>query len=149
MNITKELLYKLLEKSNKDLIVCIHDIKNPYLLHMIAGNYNWNNGFDVPKSIINNINCDLGTALMIFELSDGYTYLFGDKDEFSSKKWEDFICEIKSKIESDWYTNKLIKYTPELSRAEKFQLKKMYCNINPIFIKGTSGETVEILIIST
>lgn len=149
MNITEELLYELLEKSNKDLVTCISDITNPYLLHMIAGNYNWDNGFEVPKSITDNINCDSGTALMIFELSDGYTYLFGDKDEFSSDEWENFVCELKIKIENNCYNNKLIKYVPELSRADKFKLKKIYHDIIPVFIEGTNGEIVEILPIST
>ncbi|HAG44067.1 MAG TPA: hypothetical protein DCL31_12980 [Clostridium sp.] len=29
-------------------------------------NNNYNNDFDVPHSIVNNENCDLGTTLMIF-----------------------------------------------------------------------------------
>lgn len=50
----------------KETIDKIEDITDSELLHIIAGNYNWDNGFEIPHSIINNENCDLGTALMIF-----------------------------------------------------------------------------------
>ena len=44
-------------------------------MHIIAANYNWDNGFEIPYNIINNKNCDLGTALMIFYDADGYRVL--------------------------------------------------------------------------
>ena len=72
----KAYVYKLLYSEDKDYTVSeIKGITNSELLHIIAGNYNWDNGFEIPYSIINNENCDLGTALMIFYYADGYRVL--------------------------------------------------------------------------
>ena len=72
----KEYVYELLYSEDKDYTVSeIKGITNSELLHIIAGNYNWDNGFEIPYSIINNENCDLGTALMIFYDADGYRVL--------------------------------------------------------------------------
>lgn len=146
MNITEELLYELLyEKNNKELIAYVADTTDADLLHMIAGNYNWDNGIDVPKSITDNKNCDLATALMIFELADGYTFLLGDTEELPSKKWIKFVSDLKDKIEKDKFPNKSIKYVPDLSRVIKFKIKKMCPDINSVFIDGTDGELLEII----
>ena len=37
--------------------------------------YNWDDGFDIPKAIMENPNCTLPIALLMFELADGYSYL--------------------------------------------------------------------------
>ena len=66
-NFKIEYVHKLLYSENKEEVISeIEGISDSKLLHVIAGNYNWDNGFDIPYSIINNNNCDLGTALMIF-----------------------------------------------------------------------------------
>lgn len=59
----------------KDTMDDIKDITDFELLHIIAGNYNCGNGFEIPYNIINNSNCDLGTALMIFFDDDGHRIL--------------------------------------------------------------------------
>ena len=51
----KEYVYKLLYSENKkDTIDEIKSITDSELLHIIAGNYNWDNGFEIPYNIINN-----------------------------------------------------------------------------------------------
>lgn len=75
-DLKKEYVYKLLYSENKkDTIDDIKSITDSELLHVIAGNYNWDNGFEIPYNIIKNKNCDLGTALMIFYDADGYRVL--------------------------------------------------------------------------
>jgi len=37
-------------------------------------NYNWDNGFSVPSAILDNNNCSLSIALLLFELADGFTF---------------------------------------------------------------------------
>lgn len=96
MEITKELLYELLyEKSNKELMNYIADTTDSKLMHMIAVNYNWDNGMDVPISIIENQYCDLGTALMTFDLAEGYAFLLGDDEELLSKKLIKFLSDVQ------------------------------------------------------
>ena len=75
-NSKKEYVYKLLySEDKKDTIDEIKCITDSELLHIIAANYNCDNGFEIPYNIINNKNCDLGTALMIFYDADGYRVL--------------------------------------------------------------------------
>ena len=59
----------------KDTMDDIKDITDFELLHIIAGNYNCGNGFESPYNIINNSNCVLGTALIIFFDDDGHRIL--------------------------------------------------------------------------
>lgn len=37
--------------------------------------YNWDDGFEIPKEILAAPGCDLALALEIFYLSDGYAFL--------------------------------------------------------------------------
>ncbi|WP_418581191.1 DUF4274 domain-containing protein [Megasphaera sp.] len=54
-NSKKEYVHKLLYSENKkDTIDEIKSITDSELLHIIAGNYNWDNGFEIPYNIINN-----------------------------------------------------------------------------------------------
>ena len=88
MMITQELLYDIFQKEDADLFDFISATTDSILLHMIAGNYNWDDGFEVPQYIIQNINCDLGTALMIFELAEGYILYF---EELEKKRYSTFL----------------------------------------------------------
>ena len=40
----------------------------------VLQDYNWDNGFDVPKQILLDENCDLALALEVFYLGDGFGY---------------------------------------------------------------------------
>ena len=65
------------------------------MLYMYAYNYNWDNGFEIPKNIIFKDCCDLSTALMIFYSVDGYRYLQKkDEKNDSLKEWSVFIKEL-------------------------------------------------------
>ena len=100
-NSKKEYIYKLLYSENtKETIDEIKGITDSELLHIIAGNYSWDNGFEIPYSIINNKKCDLGTALMIFYDADGYRVL-ENREELKNpnlKEWANFILQIEDKI---------------------------------------------------
>ncbi len=41
-------------------------------LKELLNQYNWDDGFEIPKEILKNRNCDLALALEIFYLADGY-----------------------------------------------------------------------------
>ncbi|WP_195469816.1 DUF4274 domain-containing protein [Clostridium sp. D43t1_170807_H7] len=143
----REYIYKLLYKQNKkDTIDDIKDITDSELLHIIAGNYNWDNGFEIPYSIINNKNCDLGTALMIFYDADGYRVL-ENREELKNpnlKQWAKFISEIEEKILSNQFKLNNIKFIPPLTKIQSFKLKKNNPNINRVFIEESDGNDVEI-----
>lgn len=58
----------------------ISHIKDPEVLYVYAYNYNWDNGFDIPQAVLDNKNCDLGIALLIFYRADGFGYLTDKSD---------------------------------------------------------------------
>lgn len=39
--------------------------------------YNWDDGFEFPKTLLDSPLCDLSLALQIFDLADGYSYIIG------------------------------------------------------------------------
>lgn len=62
-------------------------IEDSELLHVIMVNYNWDDGFELPKSVLKNENCELSTALLIFYLVGGEEFLF-EREQILSKKSE-------------------------------------------------------------
>ena len=146
-NSKKEYVYKLLYSENKkDIIDEIKSITDSELLHIIAGNYNWDNGFEIPYNIINNKNCDLGTALMIFYDADGYRVLENEEElkNPNLKEWANFISEIEEQILKNEFKVNHIKFIPPLTKVQIFKLKKNNPNISKVFIEETDGDVVEI-----
>lgn len=146
MHINKDLLSELLyEKTKDEIISYVKNTEDSVLLHMIAGNYNWDDGLEVPENILKNKNCDLGTVLMIFDLAEGYTFLMGDDGNAFQSEQINFLSDLKWKIENGFFDNQSIKYNPELSGAMKYTLKN--AGINEVFIDGTDGKTTDIIIV--
>ncbi len=149
MLITEELLYSIFNMEDDELHDLISNTNDSILLHMIAGNYNWDNGFDIPQLIIKNKYCDLGTALMIFELAEGYMLFFDKLESDDNDVWFKFATELKSNIENGIYSKKSIQHIPELSRADKYKMKKIFPDISDVFLDGVIGENVQIIYIGT
>ena len=40
----------------------------------LLADYNWDDGFELPKRIVSDPNCDLALALEVFYLGDGFGY---------------------------------------------------------------------------
>jgi len=124
-------------------------IEDPILLHTFSANYNWNNGYEIPKEIISNKYCDFGTGLLVFYYSDGYTFL-DSKDEtlnHSDEIWEWFIQDLYTKLLNDNFVTKQISYTPPLTRVQTYKLKKSSPNIPDKILVRSPGEEIEIPII--
>lgn len=146
-NSKKDYVLRLLNNENtKEIIKEINAIQDSEILHMFAGNYNWDNGFDIPYSIINNKNCDLGTALMIFYDADGYRVL-ENRDELVTtnlKEWAIFMQSLEKKILEKKFTKNIIKFVPPLTKVQIFKLKKNNPKINDIFIEESEGIFVDV-----
>ena len=137
----QELLCDLLyEREISEIKEFISKTDDAVLLHLTAYNYNWDNGLEVAESIIANPVCDAGTALMIFELAEGYEYLLGEECVSDRQ----FLKMLKEKLESGSFTQN-IRYVPELDRMQKYRLKKILPDISALFLDGTSGEEIEIV----
>lgn len=146
MEIKKILTEIKYEKSYDEIKSLISETTNPVLLHMIMVNYNWDDGFYIPECIIQNRYCDLGTALMIFDYADGYSFLL-DNDKLTDVDWKNFIEKLKFEIQNRKFETQKIKYLPELSCADKLRIKKLYPNLDSVFSEGTSGEEIGLIIV--
>lgn len=148
IKITEEYLYDLLyNKSNLELISVIKDITDSKLLHMIMANYNWDDGIEIPKTVIANSFCDLGTALMVFSFFGGYEFLLDDEENAFSESEKDFLSDLHERIKNKKFSNQSIKYIPELTRADKYHIKKSCPDISNIFLEGTEGELLDIILV--
>lgn len=140
-------LQDILYEENIDIIKSeIERMDNSIALHIFAGNYNWNNVFEIPNSIINNKSCDLGTALMLFYNADGYRML-EDEQGFTSSdldKWKKFLTDLYDKITNKKFKLQSISFAPPLTKIQIFKLKKKSANIPSIFLENLVGNEVEI-----
>lgn len=90
----------------------------------LAG-YHWDHGFDLPKSILSDKNCDLALALEIFYLGDGYTYFQTFSHNIGgTKEWFTFISTLCEDIENGRYRKSNHHYEIPLSKAQRHQVRK-------------------------
>lgn len=139
----EELLYNM-DKNN--LISQLSKVNNPLILHFFAANYNWNSGFDVPTVILKNEACDLGTGLLMFHYADGYR-LLASSDEISSSaltEWKDFLRKIYNKLLSLDFKSQDISFDPELTKIQKYKLKKNNPAIPDVLISRSLGKVIDI-----
>lgn len=138
-NLLREII--LLEDIKKK-IIAIESITKPAYLHIIAYHYNWDDGFDIPRKILNHPQCDFGTALMIFYRGDGYGYL---TSVTGGEQWIQFITECFKTISSDWPLAG-ISYEPELTNLQKMKLKKSVTNLPEKLLQRSPGKEIELSI---
>ncbi|MEH7392337.1 DUF4274 domain-containing protein [Bacillus sp. JJ1503] len=140
-------LEELLYNTDKyDVISRLSSIDNPLMLHYFAANYNWNNGFDVPKALLENENCDLGTGLLMFHYADGYRILENPEEVLSStlEEWKDLLFKLFNKLKNFEFKTQNISFTPELTKIQIYKLRKNNANIPDILISKSPGAVVEI-----
>lgn len=92
--------------------------------------YNFDDGFTYPRMMIDSPACDLGIALQMFYLSDGYSFLCGF--ESSDKNWVEFIQELYDRIVKRRYQIGKIQYKIALTKVQVFKLRKN--NVDDIFL---------------
>ena len=49
----------------------ISQTEDQEILYVYAYNYNWDNGYDIPQTVLDNEKCDLSIALLIFYRAGG------------------------------------------------------------------------------
>jgi hypothetical protein len=140
-------LEQLLYNTDKDYVVSqLKNIDNPLLIHYFAANYNWNSGFDVPTVILENEACDLGTGLLMFHYADGYR-LLESSDEVSSsslEEWKVFLRKIYNKLLSLDFKSQDISFDPELTKIQKYKLKKNNPDLPDVLISRSPGKEIDI-----
>ena len=79
-------------------------------LHAFADNYNWDDGEDALNWIVQNPECDLGTALQIYwEIDPEHYYSqFSSRLEIPDKDWQapgyDLLKAVEHNLEANFYT---------------------------------------------
>lgn len=136
MSLRKEIEELLYSTDKENTLEKIKEIEDNIKLHILASNYNWNNGFEIPTAILSNKNCDKATALVLFFDADGIRALEDIKEVENSKlkEWSNFIISLYKRINDDDFNSEVIKFIPNLSKVQIFRIKKKNPNINKSFI---------------
>ena len=150
--VDKKFIERLLyseEIDESERIAEIKKINDSKLLFMFVSDYNWDDGFKIPFEIINNPNCDMSTALLLFELSCGYEffeiglgYRTINQEEYLNVFFDSelikFVLETYSRIVKNDFKTAQTEYIPELakSKVQIYKLKKIFTEIPEIFING-------------
>lgn len=94
--------------------------------------YNWDDGFEIPKEILAAPDCDLALALEIFYLSDGYAYLEDLTRTTELKEWGRFITVLYNDILNNKFPKTSTSFEIPLSKVQKYKLQKK--GISKIFL---------------
>lgn len=84
--------------------------------------YNWDDGFEFPKTLLDSPLCDLSLALQIFDLADGYSYIIGAP--YSLDEWTNFIQPLYTDILAGKYPKTDTPYSAPYTKVQKYKLQK-------------------------
>lgn len=145
----KTISYILNPENKKETFEIIRTISNEDELFVLLDNYNWDNGFEVPTEILSNPHCTLSTALLAFYRADGYRYLSEGDSIFKNrltKDWEIFLKSVLRRILNKEFQIGNITFNPELTKIQKFKLKKLNPSLDPVLIDGVQGKDLNIIL---
>ena len=138
-NEVQEMLYNDNDQEVKDFIIALDDAEE---LYVYALHYNWDDGFDIPKLILNNSKCDLSTALLLFYNAEGV--IFWHEDYFFDEEHRDFVTQLHDDIVNGRYIMGDIQYEIPLNRVEKYKLNKLLSENEKIFLNDIAGKNLDI-----
>ena len=128
---------KLINRNLWGVKMVYNDLEN------MLNEYNWDNGFEIPKEILADPRCDLALALEIFYLSDGYAYLEDLEKTTDLKEWNSFITALYDDISNNKFPKTGKSFKIPLSKVQKYKLqKKGISKIFLIFFKNTLRNTL-------
>lgn len=93
-------------------------------LRQLLNEYNWDDGFDLAKEMLENPDCDLALALEIFYLADGYSYLIDKSRSTSLKAWKLFVEKLYNDILEGKYIQTASTFENPLTKVQRYKLKK-------------------------
>ena len=122
----------------------ISQTEDQEILYVYAYNYNWDNGFDIPQTVLDNKKCDLSIALLIFYRADGLSYLEDKTDNANLPQWYSFIKRLYDSILTGEYQSGEIEFKVPLSKFQLFKLKKVTTEEENIFTENIEGKCLDI-----
>lgn len=137
----KALLY---DTDNDEVKRTIFQTEDQEILYVYAYNYNWDNGFDIPQTVLDNEKCDLSIALLIFYRADGLSYLEEKSDNANLPQWSSFIKRLYDSILTGKYQRGEIEFKVPLSKVQLFKLKKVITEEENIFVENIEGQCLDI-----
>lgn len=137
----KALLY---DTDNDEVKRTIFQTEDQEILYVYAYNYNWDNGFDIPQTVLDNEKCDLSIALLIFYRADGLSYLEEKSDNANLPQWSSFIKRLYDSILTGKYQRGEIEFKVPLSKVQLFKLKKVITEEENIFAENIEGQCLDI-----
>lgn len=90
---------------------------------------NWDDGFEVPRTILADPDCDLALALEIFYLAGGYEYLEKSARRTKLQKWNPFITVLYEDILDNRFPKTDASFEIPLSKVQKYKLRKSFLRI--------------------
>lgn len=139
----------LYAESNAKAVASLEQLQTEDELFVLLDNFNWDNGFEVPKAVLSHSKCSLSVALLAFYRADGIRYLLEGEAAFAnplSKEWEGFVKDVYTKILRGQFPSGAIYFQPEITKVQKFKLKKLKPEIDELFLKGISGKDLNVVI---
>lgn len=135
----KALLY---DTDNDEVKRTIFQTEDQEILYVYA--YNWDNGFDIPQTVLDNEKCDLSIALLIFYRADGLSYLEDKSDNANLPQWSSFIKRLYESILTGKYQKGKLEFKVPLSKVQLFKLKKAIAEAEKIFTENIEGKCLDI-----
>ena len=139
----------LYAESNAKAVASLEQLQTEDELFVLLDNFNWNNGFEVPKAVLTHSKCSLSVALLAFYRADGIRYLLEGEAAFAnslSMEWEGFVKNVYTKILRGQFPSGTISFQPEITKIQKFKLKKLKPEIDERFLEGISGKDLNVVI---
>lgn len=139
----------LYSENNAKAVASLEQLQTEDELFVLLDNFNWNSGFEVPKAVLNHSKCSLSVALLAFYRADGIRYLLEGEAAFAnslSKEWEGFVKDVYTKILRGQFPSGAISFQPEITKIQKFKLKKLKPEIDEVFLDGISGRDLNVVI---
>lgn len=139
----------LYAESNAKVVASLEQLQTEDELFVLLDNFNWNNGFEVPKAVLTHSKCSLSVALLAFYRADGIRYLLEGEAAFAnslSKEWEGFVKDVYDKMLRGHFPSGTISFQPEITTIQKFKLKKLKPEIDERFLEGISDKDLNVVI---
>ena len=134
------ILEHLYNDSPSQAVKFVENLVDEDSLFVYASEYNWDNGFDVPQAILQNPNCSLSVALLVFHSVDGILYLEDKSSAEGTRRWRSFVSALYKRILKGEFPKGNVPFDPQLSRVQAYKLKKCLSEKEMIFITPIGTE---------
>lgn len=107
-------------------------LSDPHLLHALLDHYNWDDGFEVPLAIANNPACELATAIRLFWLADGGSWIqMSNKERAKASDHDAFCSALFGRITAGSYSVVTVSYVKDLPKVAQYKFEK--AGLPPLF----------------